>query len=187
VTLHGAGVIEGAEPCHVSTGGQHLRPIFSAQTGFKGHTLQLYIPDMPVIDSSAELAAVRRLSDTPFLEDVKPQVRTSYSLAELPTLYQKDRTVQPVLCIWYLPCISTVGTVIVMYIMYYILTPFHPFITSPWRYCECRKSPLAGSIECGSVQNQSPDQVDPTATVPPLNIELTMESVEPASRFLRHT
>jgi hypothetical protein len=153
VTIHGAGVIEGATPCHVSTGGQHLRPIFSAQTGFKGRNLQLYIPDMPVMNSSAELAAVRRLSETPFMEDVKPQLRTSYSLAELTTLYQQDCTVPPALYRWYLPCISAVGTVIIMYILYYILTPFHPCIIHPWRYCVYRKLPVAGSIERGSVQN----------------------------------
>jgi hypothetical protein len=43
----------------------------------------------------AELTAVRRLSDTPFLEDVKPQLRTPYTLADLTTLYQKDRMVHP--------------------------------------------------------------------------------------------
>jgi hypothetical protein len=186
VNLHGAGVIEGAAPCHVSTGGQHLRPIFSAQTGFQGRALQLYIPDIPVVDSSAELAAVRRLSDPSFFqEDVKPLVRASYSLAELTAQFQKDRVVQPARYRWYLPCISAVGTVIVMSILYYLLIPYHSIITRPWLYCVCRKLPVAGSVKHGTVQDQSPGQVESTAPVPPLPVELTPESVEPVPRFRR--
>ena len=187
---YGSGLIGGASSCHVTTDRLHLRPVFRARTSVTGHMPQLYLPKLQVLASSSELETVRRFTDSSFFENVGPQVRTPPSMADLTAMYKAKCEEHSTWFTWLFPSLSALATILCVYIVYIILTPFHTFFRQPWHYCVRRKLPVKDSVELAVLQIQTPGQgqleAPPSLATGTGSDEPRTVTVEPAPRYVKH-
>ncbi len=190
VELSGAGLIEEASSCHVTTEGLHLRPVFRSRSSLTVQLPQVYLPKLRVLASSSELEAVRRFTDSSFFENINSQARTPTSMADLTTRYTPKNKGHSLWTTWLLPSISASATILCVYIMYIVLTPLYTIFRQPVHQCLRRKKPVEDSVDLtvkqtqtlGQELNEAPasaesvtDSEDPRAT-----------AVAPAPRYVRH-
>jgi len=190
VELHGAGLIEGASSCHVSTEGLHLRPVFRSRTSLTVQPPQIYLPKLQILASSSEMEVVQQFVDSSFFEGIDSPARTPTSMADLTARYKMKNEGRSRWTTWLLPCISASATVVCLYILYIILTPFHAIFRQPWHYCVHRKLPVKDNVDLAVQQIQTPDQGQLEAPASVASItgpdNPSMVAVEPAPRYVRH-
>jgi hypothetical protein len=85
---------------------------------------------------------------------------------------------------------STLATILCVYIVYITLTPFHTFFRQPWHYSVRRELPVKDRVELAVPHIQTPDQgqleAPASLAIGTGSDEPRTVTVEPAPRYVKH-
>jgi len=85
---------------------------------------------------------------------------------------------------------STLATILCVYIVYITLTPFHTFFRQPWHYSVRRELPVKDRVELAVPHIQTPDQgqleAPASLAIGTGSDEPRTVTVKPAPRYVKH-
>jgi hypothetical protein len=122
ILLHGPGILRNTEQCLVTTNGMQLYPVLSGETTFTGQVPALYTPILPPVIEPSESLHIRELTSTTGMADLESAIKSHHLDTDVDTLLlmQPSTRTQAQYLLWYVPMLTSAGTVLVLYGMHLI-------------------------------------------------------------------
>jgi hypothetical protein len=167
VVMQGAGILEDAARCHVTTEGVQLYPLLEAETTFESQAPLLYMPAIPAVISEDELQTLKRLIEVALTSTQETAMVARPAERDFDA-FLRDSVQRPVSMTWHTPVFRTLVVITVVLVSY---APFHSRVMESYKSKRDSSNPelstpetvtvpqAAPRSELGSIQDNSPEQV----------------------------